>query len=287
MAKAVKKNLSGIQVMKTLLVLLQGNFSMQEIIARLNQNEKEPVFNNSVISKYINTCRVCGIDIPKIHNKYFVTNMSFGLELTTGDINLLENMQNIIKEHMTNKVHKVFDRFVEKVNRYSNKKIARVEKDVHFQSTEYFESAINEKRKIRLMFKNRIIMDCIPICIAENQGKRYFQVLHNGKEKLVDSNRVAGIEVLTQKYSLNHMDTSVVYVLKGELACRYTIRDNEQLIFPTEPGTITISNRGENKDLLIARLLRYDDKCEILTPKSYRDEMKQILDSALANYGEN
>lgn len=53
------------QVLKTLQVLLQGNFTMQELIERLNKSEEEPVFNNSVISKYINTCRYCGINILK------------------------------------------------------------------------------------------------------------------------------------------------------------------------------------------------------------------------------
>lgn len=286
MARAVKKNLSGLQVMKTLLVLLQGNFSMQEIVKRLNAGEETPVFNNSVVSKYINTCRACGIDIPKIHNKYFVTNMIFGLDLTCNDVCLLENIQNVVREYMGRKVHKNFNEFVEKLNRFSNKKITRVEKDIQFQSAEYFETAVNEKRKIRLMLLNKDILDCIPIRIAENKGKRFFQVIHNDKEKLIDSDKVSGIEVLNQRFYKNYTDLSVVYVLKGELACRYTIRENEQLVFPTEPGTITISNRGENKELLFSRLLRYDNLCEIITPKSYREEMKQILDSALQNYGE-
>ena len=66
-----KKNISSMQVLKTLQVLLQGNYTMQELVSILNENENEHLFNNSVISKYINTCRYCGIDIQKIHNKYF------------------------------------------------------------------------------------------------------------------------------------------------------------------------------------------------------------------------
>ena len=58
--ESLKKNLSSMQVLKTLQVLLEGNFTMQELIKKLNQNEETPVFNNSVISKYINTCRFCG-----------------------------------------------------------------------------------------------------------------------------------------------------------------------------------------------------------------------------------
>ena len=91
-----KKNISSMQVLKTLQVLLQGNYTMQELVSILNENENEPLFNNSVISKYINTCRYCGIDIPKIHNKYFVASMPFGLELDVKDTDLLERLQNII-----------------------------------------------------------------------------------------------------------------------------------------------------------------------------------------------
>ena len=72
-----KKNLSSMQVIKTLQILLQGDYTMNELIEQLNANESEPIFNNSVVSKYINTCRYCGIEIPKIHNKYFVTYSKF------------------------------------------------------------------------------------------------------------------------------------------------------------------------------------------------------------------
>lgn len=283
---SLKKNISSMQVLKTLQVLLQGNFTMNELIEKLNQNESEPIFNNSVISKYINTCRHCGIDIPKIHNKYFVASMPFGLNLTNSDINLLENLQNIIKEKMTSKYLKLFDNFVEKLNRYSNKKIARVEKDSYKITTELFENAVLEKRKIKLMLKNKVIMECIPQKMVENKGKTFFNVYYNNKERMIDSDRVSGIEVLTQKFIQNFNDPSVIFVLKGELACRYTLRENEQLLDSPEPGCITVSNRGESKEILFARLLRYDSKCEIITPKSYREEMIQILDNTLKNYGE-
>ena len=42
----------------------------------------------------------------------------------------------------------IFNNFVEKLNRFSNKKIARVEKDVHFQSAEYFEMAVKRIGKV-------------------------------------------------------------------------------------------------------------------------------------------
>ena len=281
-----KKNISSMQVLKTLQVLLQGNYTMQELVSILNENEKEPLFNNSVISKYINTCRYCGIDIPKIHNKYFVASMPFGLELDIKDIDLLERLQNIIRQEMSKKNNKIFDGFIEKINRFSNKKISRVEKATYQISVEMFERAIKEKRKIRLMFKNKAIWDCIPLNIAENKGKNFFHVLANGYEKMVDTERVSGIEVLSDKFVKNYSEQVVVFELKTPLAQRYSLRENERLIKPFDGQSITVSNHGEGKEILLSRLLRYDDKCEIINPKIYREEMKEIIDSALRNYGE-
>ena len=281
-----KKNLSSMQVIKTLQVLLEGNFTMSELIEKLNQNEEEPVFNNSVISKYINTCRFCGIEIPKIHNKYFVTSMPFGLELTNIDINLLESMQNLVKNEMTKKYNKLFNSFIEKLNRYSNKKIARVEKATYQLTSELFENAVADRRKIQLLFKNRVIMECIPIKITEVKGKTYFNVFYKNRERMIDSARVSGLEVMKQKFLQNFNDESVIFLIRDDLASRYDLRENEQYTKTDRIGWKAISNRGENKEVLLSRLLRYDDKCEIISPKTYRDEMKQILDGALSNYGE-
>ena len=259
---------------------------MSELIEKLNQNEEEPVFNNSVISKYINTCRYCGIEIPKIHNKYFVTSMPFGLELTNTDINLLESMQNLVKNEMTSKYNKLFNSFVEKLNRYSNKKIARVEKATYQLTSELFENAVTDKRKIQLMLKNRVIMECIPIKITEVKGKTYFNVFYKNRERMIDSARVSGLEVMKQKFLQNFNDESVIFLIRDDLAARYDLRENEQYTKTDRIGWKAISNRGENKEVLLSRLLRYDNKCEIVSPQSYRDEMKQILNDALNNYGE-
>ncbi len=284
MAKlSLKKNISSMQVIKTLQMLLQGNFTMNELIEKLNAEESEPIFNNSVISKYINTCRICGIDIPKIHNKYFVASMPFGLELTINDINLLENFQNVVRGEMTSRYNKIFDNFLDKLNRFSNKKIARVEKDSHQASTELFERAVYEKRKIKLMFKNRIELVCIPVKIIDGKTRTLFHVNCNGKDRMIGTERVSGIEVLSEKFVKNHDEKSVLFILKGTLAQRYKLRENEHIVNPYDGESMTVSN--ENKHILFSRLLRYDKYCEVVTPKPYREEMCQLIDDMLSNYG--
>lgn len=282
--QVVKRNLSSMQVLKTLLVLMEGNYTMNELTDKLNKDEASPIFNHSVISKYINTCRYLGIDIPKIHNKYFVASLPFGLNLDLRDLELFENLQNIAKEILPEKSLNIFTSFINKLAKYSNKQLVRADRQVPHKAIEMFDRAIQEKRKINLMFKNNTKITCIPVGIVENKGKTFFNIHLEEKEKLYVLDNIVGIEVLPQRFAKNYTGQVVVYTLTGNLAKRYELRENEQLI-SKEQDSITISNKGENKEILFSRLLRYDSSCEILHPKHYREEMKQLLNDMLKNYG--
>lgn len=286
-SEVVKRNISGMRVIKTLQLLLENNYTMGELIENLNKKEKEPIFNNSVVSKYINTCRYCGIEIPKIHNRYFVANLPFGLDLSFKDIDLLNRLEMVAEQKLANKSKQVFNSFLTRLNKFSNKSITRVEEGTMQEAFDTFEKAINEKRYIRLMFRAKAVMDCIPLDIIEYRGKRGLKVFHENKEKKVSINRISGMEVLGKISPVEESNgQKVLFKLTGGLAIRYNLRDHEEIVMQKLPEYITVSNVGENKKELLSRLLRYGEYCEIMSPKSYREEMKQILKSMLENYGE-
>ena len=260
---------------------------MQELIKRLNENEKEPVFNNSVVSKYINTCRFCGIEIIKVHNKYYVTSMPFGMNLSNKDLDLFIMMQESAMQSFSPRALKAFDTLISRISKYSNKKIVRVEKKTASATFEMFEKAVLEKRKIALMFKAKSVLECVPLEITEVNGKKYFKVLIDGKEKLILIDRVIGLEVLDVKINPNFGDRTVIYKLTGGLAKRYSLRENEVIIVNNLPEYITISNTGEPEEVLLPRLMRYDKDCEIISPDDYRNNMIELINKTLANYGED
>lgn len=280
-----KKNISSLQVLKTLQILLDGNYSMKDLIKILNKNEPNEIFNNSVISKYINTCRYVGINIPKINNKYYVASLPFGLDLSDIDFKLLRNFQFIIQKNMASKNLSIFNKFSEKISRYSNKEIVRVEKEIFSIPLELFERAVSKKRKIKLIFKNRSELECIPVNITQKDNKTFFNVYKKNKVRNIESSRLCGIRLLEDNF-IDPFDGNqiTVYILKGDLAKRYEARDNET-IQQNNDGTITVTNKNENKDLLLSRILRYQDLCEIIQPKAYREELKQIINDTLNNYG--
>lgn len=282
----VKKNQSSIQVLKTLNALLEDNYTMQELIQKLNENEKEPVFNNSVICKYINTCRYCGIDIIKVHNKYYVTSMPFGMDVSNKDLDLFIMLQEAVKKTFSSRALKAFDKLLSKISKYSNKKIIRVEKKTVSATFEMFEKAILEKRKIILMFKAKSVLECIPLDITEEKDKKYFKVLVDDKEKMILVDRIIGLEALDVKIKPNFGDRTIIYKLTGGLAKRYSLRENEAIIANNLPESIVISNFGEPEDVLLSRLMRYDKDCEIISPVDYRNNIIEMIDKTLTNYGE-
>lgn len=285
--QAVKRNISGMQVIKTLQLLLEDNYTMNELTEKLNKNEREPIFNNSVVSKYINTCRYLGIDIPKIHNKYFVAKLPFGLDLTGRELELLEMLQKTSAQKLTNKPNKLFDKFLDRLNKYSNKDIVRVERKTAELTYELFDKAVQQKRRIVLMFRAKALLECIPVAIVDYKGKPCFQVIHKNKKRHISIERISGIELLGRKFNAEeHSEQEVVFRLTGDLTQRYTLREHEQLLMHKPSEYKEIANIGEDKNELLLRLLRYDKNCEIIKPQSYRDEMKAILNDILANYGE-
>ena len=285
--EVVKRNISGMQVIKTLLLLLKDNYTMAELISKLNENEKEPIFNNSVISKYINTCRYCVIEIHKIHNKYFVAKLPFGLIFTEKDLDLIKIIQKIAIESFTNRTLKLFNNFITRLNKFSNKDIIRIEKKTIDLAFEHFEKAIQENKRIKLMLKTKTIIECKPIDIINLNDKKRFKILVNDSEKIVSVDSVSALEILGKAFNTEEQaGQTVVFKLTGNLASRYTLREQEKLTEHHLPEYIVVSNVGENKNELISRLLRYDKNCEILRPQVYREEMKTELKAMLANYGE-
>lgn len=285
--EAVKRNQSSMQVLKTLQLLLEDNYTMSELIHKLNANEKEPIFNNSVVSKYINTCRYVGMDIPKIHNKYFVASIPFGLELSSRERDLIDELQYAVKNTMSVKSDNTFAGFIEKLSRYSNKQIVRVEPKTRQQAFELFDKAVAERRRINLLFRAKAVFECIPLRITEKKGKTCFNVIHDGKEKVIAADRITGLEIVDRKFTQpeNSPVQDVVFKIKGPLAERYTLKENEQIQTSNLPEFIVVTNAGEDKERLFSRLLRYDINCEILYPLHYREEMKNLLDKMLQNYG--
>ena len=284
--QAMKKNQASLQVLKTLRVLLEDNYTMSEIVDRLNSQEKEPIFNNSVVSKYINTCRYCGIEISKIRNRYYVIKMPFGINFDIKELELIKILQDTATSHLSQKMNITFQNIFSKINKITNKHFLKVDKNERSETLETFDQAIEEKRKIHIITTKEDLKEVIPLGIVHNNKRVFFNILNGDGEKLISLEKIIAIEKLTDRFTPKNQDITVLFKLTGGLAKRYTPREHETVEITSDPSSIVVANKGEHKEILFARLLRYDSCCEIISPKSYREEMKQLLKEMLSNYEE-
>jgi len=282
----VKTNLSSTQVLKTLQLLLQDNYTMAELIEKLNENEDTPVFNNSVVSKYINTCRFCRMDIHKISGKYFMSKNPFGMNMSDDEYDLLKDLNECANLELSSNASKNMEKLVYKICKYSNREMFRVNDNVLDKICVSFENAIQDEHKVKLTLKNKTELDCVPIKIVENVNGLHFHVRCLDKDKMILVNKISAIEILKERFRNSKYEGSVIYKLTGNLAKNYNLRENEKIIPSDSKESITVVNTNENHLLLIPRLLRYGELCEIIMPKYTREEIKNIIDKTLANYGE-
>ena len=102
--------------------------------------------------------------------------------------------------------------------------------------------------------------------------------------KELNPDDIKEVNILPQKANNKFIPTTVLFELKSKLARKYQIRDNEQVLRINSSGDFVITNRFEDKTKLLHRLMRYGDNCKIISPKSYVNDMKQLIDETLQNY---
>jgi hypothetical protein len=136
------------------------------------------------------------------------------------------------------------------------------------------------------MLKNKELLKCTPIEFIEQEKGHIFKVNCNGRERSIPMDKVSGLEVVMEESETVSKRDSVVFKLTGNLAKNYGLRENEKMVMNSLPEYITVSNNSEALPLLMARLLRYGNLCEVQYPSGFRDSMAETINKTLANYGE-
>ena len=283
----LKVNISSLRVLQMLQLLFEKNYTMNELMAALSEVSGERC-SNFLISKYINTCRFCGIDIQKIDGKYTLLKLPFGIEFSDDVLNLLDEIRDYSSEMRLGKNIRAYNSFLAKINRRSDRyysKIAPPEDDKNIQNFEY---AVENSWKVNVTYiaeGNSNLIICDPLELSCVEDTLAIVVNYNGERKKILYKDITSIAVSTVKSSGNLLSTSVIFKLQNALARRYTLRPEEKVVGINDDGSITVLNKTEDKQSLLNRLLKYDSMCEVISPRAYKKEMKNIIDKTLANYG--
>ena len=283
----LKVNISSLRVLQMLQLLFEKDYTMNELMAALSEVSGERC-SNFLVSKYINTCRFCGIDIQKIDGKYTLLKLPFGIDFSDDVLSLFDEIKKYSSKMRLGKNVRAYNSLLAKINKRSDRYYSKIETPEDDKNIENFEYAMENGWKVNINFvadgNNNLIL-CEPLELSSEGEHLAVVVNYNGDRKKILYKDITGIVVSNVKSSGNMLSTSVIFKLENALARRYTLRPEEKVVGIEEDGSITVLNKTEDKQSLLNRLLKYDTVCEIISPRSYKKEMKNIIDTALANYG--
>lgn len=285
MEGAKKLNIASLRVLYTLLCLFEQELTMKELIEQLNKKGYGP-YNNFVVSKYINTCKSCGIDIQKIENKYKIFNFPVGINFTAQEGELLYTLKSFSETFKSKKINEIIENLLDKLHLHKYRTNNGLASSANLRIIKLFEKACLSKSNIDVTHNNKTINSYKPESIYVKNGKIFFKMSQDNEIIDFDPDNILDIQILEEKPGAYLYSNTVIYELYGRLAKSYQLRENEQIIHFKDKNTIVISNKYEDRKELLHRLMRYDSSCKIIRPKECADEMKKLIERTLENYGE-
>ena len=93
------------------------------------------------------------------------------------------------------------------------------------------------------------------------------------------------LDLKSDSLKSKHMEkaTTITYEISGRLAKTYRLKDNESVLENSD-GKLIITNKDEPIDKLFKRLMRYSDCCRVISPKSIKERMKNLINETLLQY---
>lgn len=280
-----KVNEASYRVLRTLLYLFEQDLSMKELVDLMVQNV-DPTFNNFVASKYINTCKSCGIDIQKVNGKYALINIPFSGKFPDEINSLLFEIKQMSETLKPEKTAQIISNLFDKLHITYFKSEFGLKSSINKRIIKTFEKALAVDSEIDVIYENGNILHCKPAELSIKDKKIIFKVKKDNENIDIFPDEVIDVEVCDKNAKKAKPEQNVIiYEFKGRLAKRYQLRENEQIIKYKSNGSIVISNKYEDKTALLHRLMRYDSLCKVLRPVECADEMKSMINASLSNYG--
>lgn len=299
-----KYNDSCIKIFTLLKLLLEDKADYASV---MNVFAEEADKNNSVVpvilNKYLNTLKIFGVKVQKVKNKYHLLNMPFNLDLTAGDVKAVGILKSAGEMLVADKDRAALLQFIKSIEirygEYAKSVSESLGSDMHFDLSFYFskfrdqilecEKLCAEKKKLEVLYiadGKEITIICSPKEVKYQNRKVCFSVYNQLSRQIFDIpiDNIKSIKQLPTISSVKESGVSIVYKLKGRLANSYKLKDWEYSTGYDRDGNLIVVNSNEDADILMSRLMRYAENCEVLTPKFMRERMFANIDKILEHY---
>jgi len=303
-----KINAGCLKIFKFLMLLYQDNATYEKVMDIFKDEIRYENTSNNIqviLNKYINTLKIFGVKIIKEKGKYRLLSTLYTVDMTLEDLKALSILHASIENFPDTRLSNNIDKLV-------NIMEARMNNDDR-QTLNFLTSNSNYDFSFYYTDWREQIKQCIELCRQNVLLKiTYFdkgnkvQIKCSAKEVVYDSkSALLSVFAVNERQNLNipvpniisidryptltnkvEMTQTVVFKLSGRLAQTYHIREDYEREISHGQDYRVYANTGEPFDSLLSRLMRYQNSCEILSPKSFREKMLALINGALENYNE-
>lgn len=285
---------AGLRLLIMLKELFQRPLSARELLYFIEE-QTDNVYRKEVINKYLNTLKILGINLEKNKNRYSIKRNIETIEYDKMDLSLILFIQkytaNLHHEHLKENILEALQ-LIEKsysprtLALLSSKKIRTylpqapvVIKDENIKK---FEKYCAEKLKLEIVYKENPeakeqSFKIAPVKLSYKNGIAFLTgyCYYSNSYKLFLLENIIDAKQ-TPQLSMINSTGAVTFKLTGRLAHSYVLKEGD-IVIQHETDSIIVSNSIEDKDLLLKRLIRYYDACEILYPTVMREKMLNLI----------
>lgn len=296
-------NISAYRVLFILLMLVRyRGLNAMELNRLLYENPViGRVYNCETLTKYINTLREVGCQIPRSSSRndyhYELIKTPFPLALEPEEMAVAEKLLQQLAIQPNEGLYQDYRDFLDQLSWAVE--IPRAEASQEAESSPFFPEL--EKRRELMNTYRRYCLDAFMLEIHYSDKGLQKIVYLEPHEVLERENRllllgydqqsqqqislnVDQIQKLRQMPSKNRRlvaQTSVVFALYGRLAASYRLYPGEKITYRSDQE-IHVKTQVLETSGLMSRLLKYGASCQVLSPDNFRETMRRHIDQLLA-----
>lgn len=302
----ITHNLMSFSGFKSLLIfsmLTQSPKSYNDIKTALENNEYlRETISVDAIRIYINSLKVAGCEVKTIkegrNTKYYIDSNPFELKISDEQVESMVKVVKAISKSIEISDFLALYQFFDKLSPYIKNEdlkmklkyvspVGNIKPDLIYNLMEY----ADKKIKISILYFSKISglekIDIIPDKLYIKNGKMYVSG-HSEKYNNYASFLVSDIREITS-VSLNSSNTeNNIYIVQYE----YFKNDNEfkpqnnETILNETNDKLVVEISSPDKFMITQRILSLTNKCRVISPKEYKQEMIECLKQMKENYVE-
>lgn len=302
--KPLNFNISAYRVLYILSLLVQyQTLGMDDLNQFLQENPYiQRSYNNETITKYINTLRKVGCNIPKTSSRqnyrYVLQENPFPLSLNELEMLALKSVIEILENSPDEVLQRRFLTFLqqvtwmlepaqkEQIHGMIAAKQAVLSIEVKRQLMTQYKRYCQDKMVLELYYQSdaytRSGLLVEPIRVFQEKKRLYLLAKDKQTQKQVklDIEKILEIGQRPNKVQIQEYSVQVVFQLYDRLARTYRPYPGEAIVFAKD-DVIQVCAKTDDIDQLLNRLLKYNTLCQVISPMSARNEMLQRIERLL------